>query len=283
MSQDSTRGEQLATWIDGQPPVLGHDWILQLEARKQEEADFHDRDRDGHRDETLVDTRSNRKFYQTASRSDQHMERWIAEHAPGRLFLDFACGHGAQTVAAARAGAALAVGIDISAVSVQNAAENAAKAGVSKNTRFLQRDCESTGFPSATFDVALCSGMLHHLDLSKALPELSRILKPGARVFCYEALSYNPVIMWYRRRTPELRTSWEKEHILNMRDVEFAKQWFDVENMRFFNMTAPLATFLPGPLRRPGANVLYAVDSVLTRVPLLKYWSWMFTFELVNR
>ena len=283
MNTTAMAGQSVAEWIDAQPALLGGDWIGQLEPRKREEAEFHDKDREGHRDETGDGGRSNRRFYTTVSTSRRHMQQWMARHAPGSVFLDFACGHGAQTVEAARLGAALAVGIDISEVSVRNATENAAAAGLTARTRFLQRDCENTGFPDETFDLALCSGMLHHLDLSKAYPELHRIMKPGGRVFCYEALAHNPVIQWYRNRTPELRTSWEKEHILGMRDIRFARQWFQVEHVRFFNMAAPLATFLPdGPIREAGAAVLHAIDGVVTRIPLLQYWSWMVTFELVK-
>src|SRR6185437_13297829 len=141
-----------------------------------------------------------------------HYERWIERTAPRAIVLDYACGNGTQTIAAARAGAAMAVGIDISELSVRNAAESAEAAGVRDRTRLLQRDCENTGLPDNMFDAVLCSGMLHHLDLTRAFPELNRILAPGGRILCIEALSYNPVIQLYRNRTPELRTAWEKEH-----------------------------------------------------------------------
>lgn len=273
---------EFARWIDAQPAVLGTGWVHAQDPRKQEEAEFHDRDREGHRDEIGNDTRANRRFYEAATLPDRRLAEWIRARAPGRTFLDFACGHGNQAIQAALAGAALAVGIDISEVSVRNAQETAARRGVADRTRFLQRDCENTGFPDGAFDLALCSGMLHHLDLPKAYPELHRVLAPGGRVYCYEALSYNPAIQWYRNRTPELRTAWEKEHILGMKDVRLAKQWFRVENVRFYNLATPLAVFMPAALRRPAFAALQGVDAVLTRVPLLQLWSWMFTFELVK-
>jgi SAM-dependent methyltransferase len=154
---------------------------------------------------------------------------------------------------------------------------------VSATTRFLQRDCEDTGFPDRTFDAILCSGMLHHLDLARAFPELHRILKPGGRILCVEALSYNPFIQLYRNRTPELRTGWEKEHILGLKDVRLARRWFTVEHLRTHLMAAPLATFLPkGALRQAGLGVGHAVDQVLTRIPGFRWWAWQFTFELVR-
>ena len=98
-----------------------------------------------------------------------------------------------------------------------------------------------------------------------------------------EALAYNPAIQLYRDRTPHLRTAWEKDHILGMRQVREAEQYFRVENLRFFCLASPLATLLPsGPLRRLGLTIGYGLDQILTRAPFLKFWSWQFSFELVR-
>lgn len=253
-----------------------------LDDRKREEAEFHDADRADHRDEDSSST-SNRRFYEATAPVRRHIHRWISRYAAEANFLDYACGNGLKTVEAAAAGARLAIGIDISETSVRNAQETASRAGMAGRTRFLQRDCEDTRLPSETFDAILCSGMLHHLDLSRAFPELRRLLRPGGRVLCMEALAHNPVIQLYRDRTPHLRTAWEKEHILGMREVRQAKQHFRVDNVQFFCLVSPLATLLPnGPLRRAGLAVGYGLDQILTRIPLLKLWSWQFSFELVR-
>jgi SAM-dependent methyltransferase len=277
----TTEAEKLIAWADSQPTALGHEWFGSLDARKQEEADFHDRDRAAHRDEEAASS-PNRRFYEAAAPVHAHMQQWMQRTLPGRRFLDYACGNGLSAVNAARAGAAAVVGIDISEVSVRNAQENAAAAGFHDRTRFLQRDCESTSLPENAFDAALCSGMLHHLDLSRAFPELHRIMAPHGRILCVEALSYNPVIRWYRNRTPELRTEWEKDHILSLRDVRFAKQWFRVENVRFHLLAAPAGALLPAPIRSAAISAGHLLDQVLTRLPLLQLWSWQFTFELVK-
>jgi SAM-dependent methyltransferase len=277
-----TRGEELLHWIDAQPRALGQAWLAGLENRKREEAEFHDLDRAGRRDEDPEST-PNRRFYEAAEIVKSALADRLASLVPGAIFLDYACGNGSQTIAAARDGAAVALGIDISETSIRNATDAAAEAGVANVARFLQRDCEETGLPDGAFDLCLCSGMLHHLDLSRAFPELCRIMAPGGRIVCLEALAYNPFIQLYRNLTPTLRTEWERRHILGLREVHYGRQWFAVENMRFFLLTAPLATLLPsGPLRRAGLRVAHAIDAVATRAPFLKYWSWMFTFELVK-
>lgn len=274
--------EELRDLIDRQQRYLGEDWLRSLDPRKQEEAGFHDADRLDGRD---LDAGSspNRRFYEATTPVRVLIDEWIGLRTPGATFLDYACGNGLTTQKAARAGASLAVGIDISPVSVQGAERRAREEGLVDRTRFLQRDCEATGLPEDSFDTCVCSGMLHHLDLTRAFPELHRIMRPGGRILCVEALGYNPVIQAYRRLTPSLRTEWERKHILGMREVRFARRWFDVQNLQFHLMTAPLATLLPrGWSRRAGLAVGHAVDALLTRVPFVRLWSWQFTFELVK-
>ena len=271
----------LHTFLENEPLTLGDSWLGNLEERKQEEASFHDADRVGHSDEK-ENSSPNRRFYEATNVVAEHLDKWMDERVRDRVFLDYACGNGLQTLRALRHGAELAVGIDISEVSVMNARETIRAAGFKNRAYFLQRDCENTALPDNTFDACLCAGMLHHLDLNQALPELHRIMAPGGRILAMEALSYNPFIRAYRRRTPESRTEWEAQHILSLRDVELAGRWFKVENVKYFLLAAPLATLLPSPLRRAGIAVGHALDAVLTRVPLLQLWSWQFSFELVK-
>jgi SAM-dependent methyltransferase len=276
---DLTRG--LANWLDQQSALAPNGWFTGLDPRKREEAAFHDADRVAHRDERAGSS-PNRRFYEAATPVRDLVQQWLARTVPGRTFLDYACGNGLTALTAARSSASLAVGIDISEVSVRNALENAAAAGLSRSVRFLQRDCEATGLPDNSFDACLCSGMLHHLDLTAAFPELHRITAPRGRILCVEALGYNPFIQFYRERTPNLRTAWEKDRILTLREVRFATRWFRVENIQFHLMAAPLATVLPRAMRPLGIRIGHALDAMLTRTPLLQRWSWMFSFELVK-
>ena len=40
-----------------------------------------------------------------------------------------------------------------------------------------------------------------------------------------EALDYNPLIKLYRQLTPDMRTEWEKAHILSLKDLRFAQKF----------------------------------------------------------
>ena len=265
--------------------IANEHWLSSLSARKRKELEFHDADRDAARIESL-DSEShekiygNRKYYDATDLSKAYVDDWIREHGKGRVFLDYACGNGRNAIKAAKWGASLAIGIDISRVSVENAKREAAAQGVHGTTRFVQADAENTMLPDNSIDAVVCSGMLHHLDLSYAFPELRRILKPGGRILAMEALNYNPAIKLYRYLTPEMRTDWEKAHILSLKDIRFARRFFDVDNVKYWHVASVIAPYT----RMMGAlPALNWVDKYLTRIPLVRLMAWIFTFELIKR
>jgi SAM-dependent methyltransferase len=256
--------------------------VQTLEPRKRDELEFHDRYRDASAKQKLGGDEfdqiyGNERFYRVTEVSLAYTKDWVARNSPGKIFLDFACGDGGNSRRAAAAGAELAVGIDLSDLSVQNCRRDADSAGLADKTLYLQADCENTGFPDGSFDTIICSGVLHHMDLSFAFPELRRILAPGGRILCVEALAVNPAIQWYRNRTPEMRTEWEKNHILGPKDLSLAKRFFELGEVRYWHLSSIAAAYAPKMLKP--LNVL---DSVLCKVPGVRSLSWVFTFELLK-
>lgn len=257
-----------------------------LDERKHSERQWANFSRDkrlaNSRGETKEQHRGNAKWYSTTQLSLNYRNRWLAAKVPGKVFLDYACGDGLETLKAGRMGAALAIGIDVSNVSVANAAGCAAREGLADRCIFIEGDCEATGLPDRSVDVILCSYMLHHLDLNYAYPEMYRILKPGGCVLACEALNYNPLIKLYRKLTPQMRTEWEKEHILSLKEVRAAKRFFDVGELRYWHMLSPVAGFLRGVpgLFSMAMPVLNAADRLLVKIPGVQLMSWQFSFEL---
>jgi len=131
--------------------------------------------------------------------------------------------------------------------------------------------------PDNSIDAIICSGVLHHLDLSYAFPELRRILRPGGKILADEALNYNPAIKLYRYLTPQMRTDWEKAHILSLRDIRFAKRFFEIGEIRYWHIASILAPYMMFAL--PALNW---IDKFLTRIPVVKLMAWIFTFELIK-
>jgi len=120
--------------------------------------------------------------------------------------------------------------------------------------------------------------MLHHLDLSYAFPEMRRILKPGGKILAVEALDYNPLIKLYRKLTPDMRTEWEKAHILDLSDIKFASRFFDVVDIRYWHVLGFVAGKIPRLF-----PIMDKLDIILEKIPLLQRMAWIFTFELKKK
>jgi ubiquinone/menaquinone biosynthesis C-methylase UbiE len=261
--------------------ISNEEWMASLEERKLKELEFHDSRR---KDKNLQEVDSyekyygNKKYYTTVNSSRKYMLEWIEKNAPGKVFLDYACGNGEKAIYAAQCGAKLSIGIDISSVSIDNARKAAEENGVKDNIFFCQGDAENTKLPDRSIDTILCSGMLHHLDLSYAFPEMRRILAPDGKILAIEALGYNPLIQLYRNLTPQMRTEWEKHHILNFDDLKFAKRFFNIGDIKFWHILAYIAAHIPFALAP-----LNALDHILTKIPGLRLMAWIFTFELLSK
>jgi ubiquinone/menaquinone biosynthesis C-methylase UbiE len=254
--------------------------------RKAQEATFHDRREHLRHAEPLEYERitRNQRFYAANRASKRFMDAWLREHcAPGRLVLDYCCGTGLNTLFMAECGADV-VGIDISPESARAARARLTDEGLAERAKFVLTDAERTAFGDRTFDIILCNGVLHHLDSGAAFAELSRILKPGGRVFCVEALAHNPVFQLYRRLTPHMRTEWEADHILSRRQITLARQHFQSVETHFFHLTGLLAV----PFRRQPRvfdrvlRVLDGFDRALLSLPGLRWWSWQCLFVLAE-
>ncbi len=280
------RPEELREALDRLRSRRSDDFLATLDERKQQERQWANFSRDENIPQATRGTneqrRANFKWYSTTQLSMDYRDRWLADHVPGKVFVDYACGNGSETLKAARMRAALALGINVSNVSIHNAEKAAAREGLSDRCVFLEGDCENTGLPDNSVDVILCSYMLHHLDLTYAYPEMHRILRPGGCILASEALNYNPLIKLYRKLTPDLRTEWEKEHILSLKDVRAAKRYFNVGEIRYWHLFSVFGAPVRGipPLFRVCMPSLNAIDRIITRIPAVQLMAWQFSFEL---
>lgn len=251
----------------------------QLLDRKEKEAKFHDRLRGDLKNDPKY--RSNEKFYSIAKSNRDYVKRLVIERCIGKRVLDYCCGSGGVTIWLAEAGAH-AYGIDISPVSIEIGRTEAVRRGVGEKVCFKVMDAEATEFPENYFDFAVVNGVLHHLNVEKAYRELARILKPQGEVICTEALRHNVFIHLYRKMTPHLRSSWEVNHILGKREIDRARQYFDgVKVVRFFHLTTIAAVpFRNMPIFEPIRRGLELIDSLLLKLPVLKWQAWMVVFIL---
>lgn len=251
----------------------------ELPERKRLERDLHDRLRDGY-DYTPQESTTNQKFYAIDRANVDFVHQWLADRVVGRKVLDYCSGNGIHALWLAEHGAEVH-GVDISPVSVANAAGEAARRGLT-NAHFHVMDAEAMEFPDDHFDFAVINGVLHHLELEPAYAELARVLKPTGSVLATEALKHNPAFHLYRKRTPNVRSQWEVDHILGRREIAQASRYFShVEVLKYFH----LATVAAVPLRRRPQfdrllRTLEHVDQALFKVPGIKWLAWMAVFEM---
>ena len=223
---------------------------------------------------------SNKKFYAVDRASRDFVSNWLGTNAVGHRVLEYGCGGGSYSFLLGRT-AAHVTGIDISDESIELCRQRAAAQGLSDRATFEVMDCENLTFPDSSFDIVCESGVLHHLDLSNVWPQWRRVLAPGGKVIATEALAHNVFFQAYRKLTPHLRTKWETDHILGVKQIESAREYFQHVEIKYFH----LASLAAVPFRRlglfnPVLGALETVDSVLLKVPYVQRQAWMAVFIL---
>jgi ubiquinone/menaquinone biosynthesis C-methylase UbiE len=226
---------------------------------------------------------SNMKYYSITALSLEYQNRWIKSNChQGAHILDFACGNGENGIFASEAGATCS-GIDISPEGVENSNKNAVRAGVGDRCKFQVMDGENMSFEDNTFDLGVEYGALHHVELDAALSELARVIKPTGSMICVEALRHNPIIHWYRHRTPHLRTEWEVEHILGVESLDIMRKYFGSVEVKYFHLAALAAVpFRKTFLFRPLLRVLNFVDKLILNNQFVGKYGWIMIVTLGN-
>lgn len=250
--------------------------------RKLEELEFHDareRDRKSMTEDEFWKKYSNKKWYTINAKIKEDLFSIIRKQPVGSSFLDLGCGLGGQSLMAVKAGMKVSA-IDISPESVEETRALLKREGFHDFFASVM-DAEYLEFPDNSFDLIVCSGVLHHMDVTSVFPQLARVLKPGGKVIALEALGYNPIIRAYRRLTPKLRTAWEPDHIITFKEINIARKSFDqIRTKNYFLFSIFAAFFYKRSFFNPLLKFLLVVDGVVLKIPIIKHLSWqiMITF-----
>ncbi len=244
------------------------------EGRKEREAGFFDR---AFSDQIRSNLWSS--YYRVTGSSTQFYRRYLASRCEGAAVLEYGCGVTNQAFFLADRGARSVVGIDISPVAVERGNERVRENGYD-SVSYRVMDAEDMDFEDDSFDLVCGGAILHHLDLSRAYSELSRVLRPSGTAIFVEPLGHNPLINRFRNRTPELRTA--DEHPLLMPDLKFAEEFFGTVRARFFHLTGLAAVpFRGAPGFRRMVAALDASDRALFRLlPPTRKLAWQVAIEL---
>jgi SAM-dependent methyltransferase len=193
--------------------------------------------------------------------------------------LEYGCGADSMAAHLAHRGAHV-TGIDVSPVAIEEAERRASLNGGTQRLSYRVMDAEHLEFEDQSFDLICGGAILHHLDLEQAYGEISRTLRPGGRAVFLEPMGHNPLIRWYRNRTPDYRTV--DEHPLLTEDLEAGRRHFGRVSDNYFHLFVLAAVPLRnGRLFSPVRRSLDAVDRFLIRhVPPLRKHAWMVVLEM---
>jgi SAM-dependent methyltransferase len=208
----------------------------------------------------------------------------------GKKLLDIGAGLGESSVYFALQGARVTT-VDISPVMVETALRLGKRYGV--ELEGIVSTAEDLNVPGESYDIVYVANTIHHVDDRAALFEqIRRALKPGGKFFSYDPLAYNPGINLYRRLATEVRT--EDESPLTIADLKLARKYFGRVGYQtfwiftlllfakyyFFDRVHPnqdrywKRILRERPERLGWWMNLRALDTVLSRIPLVRWLAW---------
>ena len=173
---------------------------------------------------------ASRRFFAATGAGYDRVARWSTLAQDGRWrraalaclprgradVLDYACGTGLLTLAAARRCApGRVVGVDASPDMLARAREKAARAALGR-VAFVEADAERWAPPAAAFDVVLAAYLPKYVALDRWLPRAAEALRPGGLFVTYDFTypSWGPARAgweaWWRFLGPALarRPAW---------------------------------------------------------------------------
>jgi SAM-dependent methyltransferase len=149
--------------------------------------------------------------------------------APGQTLVDLGCGRGGPGLWLARLRGVSLIGVDFSAVAIQQASDRAVLFGLADRARFVVGDLAATGLPDAIADAVVSVDALHFAaDLPAAGREVLRILRSGHRLVL---TGWQPRTLDDARLPSRLRIDWAAAlRLVGFADVqvESRSEWHEL-------------------------------------------------------
>ncbi|MCD6177873.1 class I SAM-dependent methyltransferase [bacterium] len=252
-----------------------------MEERKQKEIEYYDRKAEEMLEKSLKDIRGDFEGFVF-----RDLESWcfcyelLKKYSKNKKVLDYGCGNGIHSIFLAQY-AREVVAIDLSEKSLEVARKLAERNGVQQKIKFLKMDCENMNFEDNSFDVIFDGGTFSSLDLKKAIPEISRVLKKDGLVIGIETFGHNPLANLKREinKITGKRTAWAVSHIFKEKDIAFARHYFSKINIWYFHLLSWLFfPFLNLSAFKKFFKLVEAIDRKLLKVPFLKKYAFKIVF-----
>lgn len=236
---------------------------------KTREKEYHDRvfkEGSDARDKALV-------YYSITSISNRYYLDYLeTKIGKDKNLLEYGCGAGGDLNLYKSTSTNL-YGIDISSEAIDLAKRKCEQLDISSN--YTVSDAEETNFENDFFDAVVGSGIIHHLNIDKAMSELSRIIKKNGVCIFHEPMGHNPIINLYRYLTPNMRTP--DEHPIIVNDFDIMHKYFKKVEVKYFYLISLISflfrkTFFFNTLN----NFLITVDNYIFKLcPWLGKHSWV--------
>ena len=210
-------------------------------------------------------------FYKALGNTWEDFYNSIRENSKNSIVLDYGCGIGPSLKKIITFKPKKIVGIDISEVSINKAKQETKN--YDGEIELLVDNCENTRFRENQFDIVYGLGILHHLDFSKCIDEILRILKPGGLLFFVEPLGTNPLINIYRKFTPKSRS--KDEHPLVRDDLELIDKKFENVEKKFYGFfTLIFFPFYKDPKKSFLFKIFKNIDQFFFRIKIFRPLAW---------
>ncbi|HVM62097.1 MAG TPA: class I SAM-dependent methyltransferase [Verrucomicrobiae bacterium] len=178
----------------------------------------------------------------------------------GQRVLDIGCGQGDTSVFFALRGADVSA-LDVSEKMVELTRQLAVAHGVGDRVHGRAGRVEDMDFPNDYFDLVFADGVLHHLDMTVAVPNIVRVMKPGGRGIFLEPQKGSIFSDIYRVFAKDLRTADERP--LEQRDFDFlTSQFGQLEHREYHLVSLLLFTMRFTSLKLRGKAFPYWMDDV---------------------
>lgn len=221
-------------------------------------------------------------FFPSVLGSYQFLYKVAIPLVAGKKVLDYGCGNGVHSGFLVEH-ASQVIGIDLSEASLEVARK--AHSTVGGKVSFIKMDCEALEFPDQSFDVVFDGGTFSSLDFSKAIGEITRVLKPDGILIGIETFGHNPFANAKRvlNRLTGKRTSWAASHIITQKEIDALREQFDKVEVHYFHL---ISLFAFPFLSLPGAHFVLQfaerIDQVFLRFPFFQKYAFKLVFVCTN-
>jgi ubiquinone/menaquinone biosynthesis C-methylase UbiE len=210
-------------------------------------------------------------FYKALYNMYEDFNSIIYEKANNKIVLDYGCGVGSITEKITKFDPKKLVGVDISEVSINKAIESAKNKNL--QIEYLVDNCEDLKLNEKNFDLVFGSGILHHLNIEKAINQISKVLKDNGEMVFLEPLGTNPFINLYRKYTPNSRSV--DEHPFVKKDFVLIKSLFQNVKVNYYGFfTLVFFLFYKSPKTSFFFKTLTKLDKYFFKIKYFRNFAW---------